>query len=323
MKTILLAIDHLSEEVRARIAALAPDYRLLVTRDAEAIRSAWDEVEIAGGDVGIERLLAMPRLRWYQQWGAGAEWIMEHPEAQQKDWVVTNASGLHAIPISEHILALLLAMARRLPEAVQAQQRHAWVRGGGLQAPVFELAGKTMVLIGVGAIGQRTARIASALEMRVIGVRRDPDRPVEGVARMVGPDQLDDVLPEADVVVLTVPLTPETQHMIGPRQLARMKPSACIINIGRGGTIDQEALIEALNSGQIAGAGLDVTDPEPLPADSPLWEARNALITGHYAGSTPVYQQRALDIFVDNLARYVAGQPLRNRLDLSLGIRIS
>jgi phosphoglycerate dehydrogenase-like enzyme len=322
MQTILLAIEHLPEETRTRIKALAPNHRLLATRDEDAIRAAWDEIEIAGGDVGIERLLAMPRLRWYQQWGAGADWIMEHPEAQGKDWIVTNASGLHAIPISEHIFTLMLALARRIPEAVQAQERHAWVRSGGLP-PIFELAGKTLVLIGVGAIGERTARIAEAMEMRVIGVRRDPDRPAQGVARMVGPDQLDKVLPEADLVVLTVPLTPETQQMIGPRQLALMKPTACIINIGRGGTIDQDALIEALNNGQIGGAGLDVTDPEPLPADSPLWDAPNTLITGHYAGSTPVYQERALAIFQDNLARYIAGQPLRNRLDLSLGIRVS
>ncbi len=322
MKTILLAIEHLPDDAREHIEALAPEYQLLVTRDENAICAAWDQIEIAGGDVGIERLLAMPRLHWYQQWGAGADWIMQHPEAREKDWVVTNASGLHAIPISEHIFALMLALARRLPEAVRAQERHAWVRSDGLP-PVFELAGKTMVLVGVGAIGQRTARLAKAMEMRVIGVRRDPTKPAQGVARMVGPNELDEVLPEADFVVLTVPLTPETRHMIGPCQLALLKPTACLINIGRGGTVDQAALVEALQRGQIGGAGLDVTDPEPLPPDAPLWDAPNTLITGHYAGSTPAYGERALAIFTDNLARYLAGQPLRNQLDLSLGIRVS
>lgn len=322
MKTILLALDNLSEEDKRRIESLAPDYCLLVTKDEAIIREAWDEIEIAAADVGIERLLEMPNLRWYQQWGAGADWVMEHPEAEDKDWVVTNASGVHAIPISEHIFALMLALARRIPEAVKAQGRHAWTRGGGLP-PVSELAGKTLLLIGVGAIGERTASIAAAMDMHVIGVRRDPDKPAEGVARMVGPEQLDAVLPEADFVVLTVPLTSETQHMIGRRQLALMKPNATIYNIGRGGTIDQDALIEALESGQIGGAGLDVTDPEPLPADSRLWDAPNVLITGHYSGSTPAYAERALGIFIDNLERYIQGQPLRNELDLSLGIRTS
>jgi phosphoglycerate dehydrogenase-like enzyme len=322
LRTILLAIGDLDSQARQRIESLAPGYRLLITRDDAEIAAARDDIEIAAGDVGIERMLAMPCLRWYQQWGAGADWVMKHPEAKDKDWVVTNASGVHAVPISEHIFALMLALARRIPEAVQAQQRHAWVRGDGLP-PVFELAGKTMVLIGVGAIGQRTARIAAAMDMRVIGVRRDPSAPAEGVERMVGPDQLDAMLPEADFIVLTVPLTPETQHIIGRRQLELVKPTACIINIGRGGTIDQEALIEALESGRMGGAGLDVTDPEPLPSDSRLWDAPNTLITGHYAGGTPSYQARALAIFEDNLARYVAGRPLRNRLDLALGVRVS
>jgi len=175
----------------------------------------------------------------------------------------------------------------------------------------------------VGAIGHRTARLAASLEMHVIGLRRDPERQVQGIERMVGPDDLDAVLPEADLVVLTVPLTPETRHLIGARQFALMKPTASIYNIGRGGTIDQEALIEALRSGQIAGAGLDVTDPEPLPAESPLWDLDNVLITGHYSGSTPAYDERALAIFEENLGRYARGEPLRNRLDLTLGIRVS
>ncbi|NLX43819.1 MAG: D-2-hydroxyacid dehydrogenase, partial [Chloroflexi bacterium] len=205
---------------------------------------------------------------------------------------------------------------------VRAQDRHQWKRGDSPH-PIMELAGKTVLLIGVGAIGERTARLCSALGMKVIGLRRDPSRPAEGVMRMVGPQDLDAVLPQADLVVLTAPLTPETVHMIGAPQLRLMKASACIFNIGRGGTIDQQALISALQRGEIAGAGLDVTDPEPLPADSLLWDLPNVLITGHYSGSTPHYEERALAIFEDNLARWVRGVPLRNQLDLRLGIRIS
>lgn len=322
MPTVLLAMDHLAPETAERLRLLATGYDLLVTRDVDAIAAAMADIEVVSGHIALETVLAMPHLRWYQQWGAGAEWIIEHPEIRERDLVVTNASGVHAVPISEHLLAMMLALARQIPDAVRAQDRHEWLRGGWSH-PVFELAGKTLLLIGVGAIGQRTARLAAALEMHVIGVRRDPERQVRGIERMVSPAELDAVLPEADLVVLTVPLTPETQHLIGARQLALMKHTATIYNIGRGGTIDQEALIEALRSGQIAGAGLDVTDPEPLPADSPLWDLDNVLITGHYSGSTPAYDERALAIFEENLGRYVRGEPLRNRLDLTLGIRVS
>jgi phosphoglycerate dehydrogenase-like enzyme len=322
MPTILLAVDNLGADVSKRLRSSAPGYDLLLTRDPEVIQAASADIVAAAGHLPLETVLAFPRMRWYQQWGAGAEWLMEHPEVRSRDLVVTNVSGLHAIPISEHLLAMMLALARRIPDAVRAQDRHEWLRGGW-KHPVFELAGKTMLLIGVGAIGQRTARLAAALEMHVIGMRRDPERPAPGVERMIGPEGLNAALPEADLVVITVPLTPETQHMIGPEQFARMKSTALIFNIGRGGTIDQQALIRALQSGQIAGAGLDVTEPEPLSADSPLWDMDNVLITGHYSGSTPAYDERALAIFEENLAHWVRGEPLRNRLDLSLGIRIS
>jgi phosphoglycerate dehydrogenase-like enzyme len=262
-------------------------------------------------------LARMPNLRWYQQWGAGADWLMRHPEIAGRDFVITNASGVHAIQISEHILALMLALARRLPQACRAQLRGEWQRQE--HERLFELAGKTMVLIGVGAIGARTAALAAALDVRVIGVRRNAGEPIPGVARMVGPERLLEVLPLADFVVLTIPLTPETRHMIGERELRAMKPSAHIFNIGRGGTIDEAALIRALRAGWIAGAGLDVFEKEPLPADSPLWQMENVLITAHYAGATPHYNERAMTLFLDNLRRYRAGEPLRNVVDKQLG----
>ena len=148
--------------------------RLVVTDDPAQIEAVLPEVEIATGHVPPTLLARMPNLRWYQQWGAGADWLMRHPEIAARDFVLTNASGVHAIQISEHILALLLAFARRLPQAMRAQLRGEWQREE--RQDIFELAGKTMLLIGVGAIGERTARLAAALDVRVIGVRRDPDR---------------------------------------------------------------------------------------------------------------------------------------------------
>jgi len=318
--TILLMREDpaaLSAADRAIIAALAPDMRLVITDDAAEIEPLLPEVEIATGHVPPPLLARMPNLRWYQQWGAGADWLLRHPEIAARDFILTNASGVHAIQISEHILALLLAFARRLPQAIRAQARGEWERQE--RENLFELAGKTLVLVGVGAIGERTARLAAALDMHVIGVRRNAGEPAPGVARMVGPDRLLEVLPLADFVVLTVPLTPETRHMIGERELRAMKSSAHIFNIGRGGTIDEGALIRALAEGWIAGAGLDVFAKEPLPADSPLWPMENVIITAHYSGATPHYNERALAIFLDNLRRYTAGEPLRNVVDKSLG----
>ena len=176
-----------------------------------------------------------------------------------------------------------------------------------------------MVLVGIGAIGERTAKVASGLEMRVLGVRRHPNVSAPGVEAMVGPDQLLSLLPQADFVVLTVPLTDETRHMIGETELRSMKPTAYLVNIGRGGTIDEEALIRALQEGRIAGAGLDVFETEPLPESSPLWDMDNVIVTSHYAGLTPLYNERALSIFLDNLRRYRAGEPLHNVVDKELG----
>jgi len=320
MKTILINFEAgvLSEAQLAQIQAIALDMRLLVTRDHDEIEGALDEIEIAAGGFPRDLLPRARNLRWFQQWGAGADWLMRHPEAAELDFVLTNASGVHTIPISEHILAFLLAFGRGFHHAVRAQVQREWF-SYEQQRGIFELVGKTMVLVGVGAIGGRTAELAVALGMRVLGVRRDSTVSAPGVEAMYGSGQLLDLLPEADFVVLTVPLTHETQGMIGERELRAMKPTAYIVNIGRGGTIREDVLIRALREGWIAGAGLDTFETEPLPEDSPLWEMENVIITAHYAGANPYYTERALAIFLDNLARYRAGEPLRNVVDKKIG----
>ena len=319
MGVILLALNPATarEEWLAQIRSLAPDRQLVITDDRERMRALADDVEVVVGGFPRELVLAAPNLRWVQQWGAGADWLMRTPAAREKDYVLTNASGVHAIPISEHILALIFAFARGIHHAVRAQTQHDW--RGPKQHQSSEIAGSTMVLVGVGAIGERTAQMGAALGMRVLGVRRDPALPAEGVAAMYAPAGLPELLPQADYLVLTVPLTEETKGMIGEAELRAMKPTAVIINIGRGGTIDEAALIRALSEGWVGGAGLDVFATEPLPADSPLWDMENVIVTPHHAGSTPHYDARAMAIFLDNLRRYVAGEPLRNVVDKRLG----
>jgi phosphoglycerate dehydrogenase-like enzyme len=321
MRTVLLAFgpDTLSDRQVARIQEAAPeDASIVMTRDEDEITAMLDRVEIAVGWFPADLLSRAPSLRWYQQWSAGADWLLRHPEAAASNFVLTSTSGIHAIQISEHIFALLLAFARELPQAVRAKSQRRWIPTDQHER-IFELAGKTMLLIGVGAIGERTAQIAAALDVRVLGVRRDPTIDVPGVEAMFGPHQLPDLLPQADFVVVTVPLTEETRGMIAERELRTMKPTSVIVNVGRGGTIAEGPLAQALREGWIAGAGLDVFEEEPLPKSSPLWALDNVIITSHYAGITPHYHERALEVFLDNLQRYTSGKPLKNVVDKALG----
>ncbi len=319
MTTILLGIppDEVTEAQLAEVRALAPSHRALITRDRAEIEAVLDDIEIAFDGFPRDLLARTPRLRWYQQGSAGVDWLLRHPEIAAKDFILTNGSGIHAVPISEQIMAYMFALARRLHHAVLAQREHHWARGQFQD--VFELAGQTMVLIGVGAIGGRTAELARAIGMRVLGVRRNPEIGHPAVEAMYPPERLLEALPQADWVVITLPLTPETRGMIGERELNVLKPTAYIINIGRGATIQQEALVQALQEGRLSGAGLDVTDPEPLPADSPLWDMPNVIITPHTSGRTPRRPERAMALFLENLGHYVRGEPMRNLVDRKLG----
>jgi phosphoglycerate dehydrogenase-like enzyme len=316
---LLLAFepDALTDDQVQRVRSAARGFRVVVARERREIEPLLAEVEVVAGQFPPDLLVRAPRLRWFQQWGAGADWLLRHPEAVEADFLLTSASGVHAVPISEHILAFMLAFARGLTVAMRDQRERKWGQLEGSR--LLELAGKSMLLLGVGEIGARTARLAAALDMKVIGVRRDPTRSEPGVAEMHGVDALPRLLPRADFVVLTVPLTSETRGMIGEAQLRAMKETAHLINIGRGETVREADLVRALREGWIAGAGLDVFEEEPLPEDSPLWGMENVIITSHYSGLTPHYNERALDIFLDNLERFRAGEPLRNVVDKRLG----
>jgi phosphoglycerate dehydrogenase-like enzyme len=318
MTTLLLGFSNeLSQAQLDQIARAVPETQVIVSKDPHEIEKVAEEVEIAAGWLPPEIVLNLPNLRWYQQWFAGADWLARHPGAVQRDFILTNLSGVHAVCISEHIFAFLLAFARGLPAAYRAQQEHRWAPSGG--GSLFELAGKTMLLLGLGAIGGRTAQVAVAMGMRVIGIRRNSYLSVWGVEKVGGPEQLPDFVSEADVVVSALPLTTATKHLVNREILQQMKPTAYLISIGRGGVVEEAALIEALQAGAIAGVGLDVFETEPLPPDSPLWDMDNVMITAHYAGATPRYQEKALAIFLDNLRRYRASEPLRNVINKKVG----
>lgn len=261
-----------------------------------------------------------PNLKWLQLTSAGVDRLIDAPVVHSHV-NVTTASGIHAVAISEYIIGAMLAFAKGLPKAALAKAQRAW-------RPYIaaELAAQTAGIIGVGAIGARTAQLAKALGMRVLAMRRSATKRLTGGAtgdpnidEMLPPSDLDYLLAESDYVVLALPLTPESAGLIGEPQLRAMKPSAVIVNIARGAVIDQDALIAALRNGEIAGAALDVFTPEPLPSESPLWDLDNVILTPHISGGTPRYMELAVALFCDNLRRYLVGEPLRNVVDPARG----
>ncbi|MDB4866868.1 MAG: 2-hydroxyacid dehydrogenase [Cohnella sp.] len=314
MRTIV-CLHRLPDEQYDRIRESAPDWQIIQRSNESSLWKAHlKEAEIVLGwsHSAAEAILAPDsKLRWVQNWGAGVDKLPLNDLARL-GVMVTNASGVHAFPISETILAMMMMFARELHTAVRYQGRKEWGDFGSLK----EIHNQTVGIIGVGAIGEETARLAKAFGMTVLGVRMS-GRPSPHVDRMFDITGLKEVLKESDYVVVTLPLTSETRHMFGRSQFHLMKSTAYFINIGRGGTTDTNALVEALQEKTIAGAALDVFEQEPLPLESPLWGMDNVIITPHNAGSTAQYDSRAMDIFLCNLQDYVEGRaPSVNRVDL-------
>lgn len=256
-----------------------------------------------------------PNLHYIQSIGAGYD---QFPldELRSRGIRLANASGVNKNAVSEHAISLILAFTRQLHTGRDNQRNHMW-RSMIAEIPKREdeLGGKTLLIFGMGEIGSRVAKIAKAFDMNVIAVKRNPAT-AQGPADEVHPtSEWMSLVPKADFVVLTCPLTPETANIVDASVLSAMKPSAYLINVARGGCVDQEALIQGLTNGEIAGAGIDVTVEEPLAEDSPLWDMENVIITPHTGGETQMYEENVLDILVENLERLWRGETeLRNQI---------
>ena len=263
-----------------------------------------------------------PNLRWVQLTSAGLDRLLDSELASARGRItLTTASGIHAVPIGEYVMGAMLAFAKGFAGAMRAQTERTW-------RPYLaeELYGKTVGIVGLGAIGGHVARLAKTDGMRVLAIRRSVQRRAEGhdtgvadVDELLPPSDLPYLLAQADYVVIAVPLTQESRGLIGEGELRAMKTTARIINIARGAVIDEAALVRALKEGSIAGAALDVFEQEPLSPESELWGMENVILTPHISGGTPVYMERAVALFADNLRRYLAGEPLRNTVDLKRG----
>jgi phosphoglycerate dehydrogenase-like enzyme len=305
------------DETRAWAAALAqqvPDLTVVAPDDRGTAARELADADAAFGTIEPELLSTATRLKWLQAPAAAPPAGYYTPELIAHPVQVTNFRGIFNEHIAAHILAFVLAFARGLHRYIPLQQRHEWAPAR-LDEGVVHLPESTALIVGVGGIGGEAARLCAAFGMRVIGVdaRRD-DRP-PGVTEIHAPQDLDDVLPRGDFVILTIPHTPETEGLFNAQRFGLMKRSAFFINIGRGKTTRLDDLVESLRSGQIAGAALDVFEHEPLPRDHPLWDAPNVLITPHTAGYGPYLDDRRQEIIVDNARRFLRGEPLRNVVD--------
>ena len=277
------------------------------TSEEEALQFA-SETEVILGLFLPSVCAAAPNLRWIQSNSAGMDNFLFPEIIERDDVTVTNMAGLYASQGGEHAWALLLSLARGIPHVMGAEGHRAW------QMPVVELTGSTLGIIGLGGFGMEMLQRARGYDMTILAV--DPvrqDKPDE-VAELkpATRENLHDLLRRSDSVMLACPKTPETYHLIGSKELAAMKQTAYLVNVTRGGIIDEDALVDALQNGKIAGAGLDVTEIEPPPPESPLWDAPNLIITPHRAGSSQHRPRKTFEFFCENLERYLKGEPLRN-----------
>lgn len=314
MRGILLVSDAVEADWAEALDAAAPGVRRRVARPGEDPDPEEVEVVYFSGDLYPERsrevavaALKAGSLRWLHSFSAGVD-DRFFGLLLERGVEITTSSGVQAVPIAHTALLYLLALTRDLPGWLEAQRRRAWE-----PRDVADLQGLTLGVVGMGPIGSEVARLGRAFGMRVVGLRRRPrgDEPCETWPL----DRLAELLPRADAWVLALPLVGATRGLFDAAAFERMKPGALFVNVARGGLVDEPALVEALRSGRLGGAGLDVFEREPLPAESPLWSLPNVLVTPHSSGTTPGNHVRATRLFLENLGRYVRGEPLHNRAD--------
>lgn len=290
---------------------LLPDDEVVVLLPGDSLEAARGAVAAVGGPDSerIDELLSVaPTVRWFQSLSAGVEGLNASHLAD-RGVVLTNNSGAYDVPIAEHAMAMILAAAKRLPVSFAAQQRHEW--HGNPESS--DVRGSTMVILGMGSIGGELAKLARSVGMKVIGIRRS------GADGALPPERLADAVAEADYLAVCAALTPTTRGMVSAEVIARMKPSAWLVNISRGAIVDEKALLDACTQGRIGGVAMDAWWEEPLPNDSPWWDMPNVIVTPHTSYSSPLVRIRSRELVVENVRRFKAGEQLLNVVDPALG----
>ena len=331
----VLSAVPLKDELIEQLEAISPRIKITVRSadDDGNLGDELDQFEVLYTAGPLPDPESVPNLRWVQGFWAGMDDLLNHALFEKGDIAICNASGIHAINTAEYAMALILAFARKLPSILDHQRRIEWPEGRFKLFVPDELFGATLGIVGYGSIGRHLARLGKGFNMEVLAIKRNAMDPVdhdytlpdvgdpEGVVadRIYPPQALHSFLKACDYVVLMVPLTDETRHLINTKALQSMKKSAVLINLARGAIVDSEALIKALEDGEIAGAALDVFEEEPLSDFDPLWTTPNLILSPHIGGFTAHYRKRALDVFAENLRRYIEGEPFVNQVDRSLG----
>jgi phosphoglycerate dehydrogenase-like enzyme len=316
----------------------APGFEILhrpARNYTDIVAEVWADVEVLYTFNVFPPADAMPKLKWLQTHSAGVDNILPQPIVQNHpDLIITTTRGIHATNMAELVLGFLLMFGHRIPNMMEAQRRKEWADNRHEKFLPLELRTATVGIVGYGAIGREIARLVKVFGGRVLAAKRDAKTPedrehfaFEGTGdpeglmfdRLYPSRALPTMVKECDFLVVTVPLTESTQGLIGERIFRAMKPGSYLINVGRGGVVDEAALLEVLKSGHLAGAAMDVFAEEPLPESSPLWTAPNLIITPHIAGNTADYHDKAAAVFEENLRRYAEGNPLLNLVDRKAG----
>jgi phosphoglycerate dehydrogenase-like enzyme len=309
---VVLISGAVTEPQLAQIRAAAPAADVRYFAKQAELEQHVEDAEVVAGNISPAALARARKLKWVQSWAAGPDQLM-YPEFVASPVIATSCKGNGAIPLAEHAMLLMLMLNRDMPRWQRAQAERRWDHWSHP-----ELNGLTCGIVGLGNSGVDLALKCQAFHMRVLGIRRTA-QPTPHVDEVFTHDRLHDFLGQSDFVVVTAPRTPETTGMLGEAEFRAMKPTAYYVCFSRGGIADDAALLKALREGWIAGAGLDAHAVEPLPPDSPFWDAPNTLITPHNGASTPFTRQRGIDIFVENLRRYLKGEEMVNLIDKTRG----
>ena len=332
---VLISV-HFEADLIRQINAVSPRLEVIthaVSKIEEIPQETWQDVEVLYTHKVLPELGVALDLKWIQFHRAGNERFLDAPILQKPNLVATSLSGASVPQVAEHVLEMILALGHRLPEAMEQKQQGTWPEDREARFSPQELNQSTVGIIGYGSIGREVARLCQAFGATILATKYDARHPdhlgymldgtgdPEGdlVHRLYPAQAVSSMLKECDFVVVCVPLTPETQNLIAESELAAMRSTASLVDISRGGVVSHAHLIAALQEGMIAGAALDVFPEEPLPEDSPLWKLPNVIITPHIAGVTQHYDQRAVSLFIDNLNRYLAKEPLLNQINLERG----
>lgn len=321
------------ESVMQKIREITPQLRLTLhpaQRVEEIPVDLWNRTEVLYTDLLVPDISTTPNLRWIQYHYAGTDFILDTPLIQVPDLQITSMSGASAIQEGEFVLSMMLALGHHQPELFQNQLKHEWPADRWDKFSPKELTNSTVGLVGYGSIGREVARLLQPFGVKVLATKRDAMNPIdtgytiEGHGdpegnyfhRLYPMQAVKSMVKECDFVVVLLPLTPQTHNSFGEKEIRAMKPGSYLIVISRGGIVDEDALLEALNDKHLAGAALDVFIREPLPAESPLWKHPNVILTPHVSGFSPNYKERAGLMFIENLNRYLHGEPLLNRVDV-------